>query len=170
MKEDEKELMLKAKERAASLDHTEIVRYASIMKTLTPEEEIFCKEFAATGDRRKAIVASGYDGKYASNTAARWLAKGRIQDRLNQLRSKVEARLDISKEIYLQMLQETYERAMADGDYAGANRAAELMGKSLGYLVEQKAILNVKTKIPEDRSQRVAEVQRLAKIAGVTLE
>jgi len=28
----------------------------------------------------------------------------------------------------------------------------------------------VKTKIPEDRSQRVAEVQRLAKIAGVTLE
>jgi hypothetical protein len=59
---------------------------------------------------------------------------------------------------------------MADGDYAGANRALELMGKAQGYFVEQKAVLNMTAKMPGDKAQQIAEVQRLAKIAGVSFE
>ena len=46
----------------------------------------------------------------------------------------------------------------------------ELLGKSLGFFVEQKAILNVTSKLQGDQAQEVEEVKRLAKIAGVTLE
>jgi hypothetical protein len=44
------------------------------------------------------------------------------------------------------------------------------MGKSLGYFVDQKAILNVTARIPDDKAAEVEEVKRLARIAGVSLE
>lgn len=170
MRQEEKDLMLEAQRKAATISHEEVSRHAQVIKELTPEEEMFCREFAVTKDRRKAMEAAGYKGKNPSMTAARWLAKPRIRNRLQSIVERKEARVDISKEIYLNMLQETYDRAMADGDYAGANRASELLGKALGYFVEQKAVLNVSARMPEDRTQQIEEVKRLAKIAGVSFE
>jgi hypothetical protein len=43
----------------------------------------------------------------------------------------------------------------------------ELIGKALGYLVDQKAVLSVSKKIDPEHAS--AEAKRLAKIAGVTL-
>lgn len=170
MTEEEKKLMLDAQQKVAALSGKEVQRMAKVLEDLTPEQEIFCKEFVATGDRRKAIQAAGYTGRNASTAAARWLSREKVQNRIKQIRGKFEAKADLTRDIYLQMLQETYERAMGDGDYAGANRAAELMGKAMGYFVDQKAVLNVSSRIPEDRVQQIAEVQRLAKIAGVSFE
>lgn len=137
---------------------------------ITPEEDVFCREYLASMDLKKAIAAAGYEGKHPTVTARRWLNKGRVRKRMQQLQARDELRADITRDKYHQMLTETYERAMADGDYAGANKAAELLGKSMGYFVEQKAILNVSSQIPSDKSAKVAEIQRLAKIAGVKFE
>jgi len=137
---------------------------------ITPEEEIFCREYLASMDLTKAITAAGYAGSHPTVTARRWLNKPKVRDRLQQMQKRDEIRADITRDKYHQMLTETYDRAMADGDYAGANRAAELLGKSMGYFVEQKAILNVTSRVDGDKSAKVAEIQRLARIAGVKFE
>lgn len=170
MTEEEKKLMAEARKKASDAKRFWAVRGMRVGKGLTPEEEAFCVEFASSMDRKKALEAAGYTGSNHSMMAARWLAKAKIQEKLAQLREKVEARVELNRETYLAMLQATYDKAMADGDYAGANKASELLGRAMGYFVEQRAVLNVSAKMPEDKAQRVAEVQRLARIAGVTLE
>jgi len=137
---------------------------------ITPEEEIFCREYLASMDLKKAITAAGYTGRHPNVTARRWLGKPKVKERLQQMQKRDEIRADVTRDKYHQMLMETYDRAMADGDYSGANRAAELLGKSMGYFVEQKAILNVTSRMEGDKSAKVAEIQRLAKIAGVKFE
>jgi len=170
MTDKEKQMMMVAKKKAAEVSGREVIKVASQLRELSAEEELFCREFAASGDRHKALEVSGYKGKRPGVTASRWLQKSNVQKRVAALRTQHEARLNITRDIYLGMLQETYERAMADGDYAGANRALELMGKAQGYFVEQKAVLNMTAKMPGDKAQQIAEVQRLAKIAGVSFE
>jgi phage terminase small subunit len=137
---------------------------------ITPEEEVFCREYLGTMDLKKAITAAGYTGRHPTVTARRWLNKPKVKERMQQMQKRDEIRADVTRDKYHQMLIETYDRAMADGDYSGANRAAELLGKSMGYFVEQKAILNVTSRVEGDKSAKVAEIQRLARIAGVKLE
>jgi hypothetical protein len=40
----------------------------------------------------------------------------------------------------------------------------------MGYFVDQRAVLNVTAQVPSDKTAKVAEIQRLAKIAGVKLD
>ena len=135
---------------------------------LTPEEEIFCREYLLSGNATQAMKATGYEGKNASVIGSKWLRRPRVQKKLSRMRTRDEVQADMTRDIYLKMLKDTYERAMGDGDYSGANRAMELMGKHLGYLVDQKAVFTA-TKKMDSQEDMQAEVQRLAKIAGVTL-
>lgn len=135
---------------------------------LSPEEEVFCREYLLHGNATQAIKATGYAGRNPSVIGSSWLRKARIQKKLSRLKTRDEAQADMTRDIYLAMLKDTYQKAMADGDYSGANRAMELIGKHLGYLVDQKAVFTT-TKRLDSPTEMEAEVQRLAKIAGVTL-
>ena len=134
---------------------------------LSPEEEIFCREYLLSGNATKAVQAAGYQGKHATIIGSRWLHRPRIQKKLGRMRTRDEAKADLTRDLYLDMLKDTYQKAMGDGDYSGANRAMELIGKALGYLVDQKAVLSVSKKIDPEHAS--SEAKRLAKIAGVTL-
>lgn len=169
MRMDERELLEEARRKAAAITGVEVAKTVHKMKELTAAEEKFCREYTTHFDRKRAILAAGFQGKDPLAAAHRWLGKHRIKTRIKQMQTHVETRTEMNKDIYMKMVADVYERAMADGDYAGANRAVELMGKALGYFVEQKAVLNVSAKMPEDKAQQVAEVQRLARIAGVDL-
>jgi len=136
---------------------------------LSPEEELFCREYLMHGNATQAIKATGYEGRNPSVIGSNWLKRPRIQKKLARLKTRDEAQADMTRDIYLAMLKDTYQRAMADGDYSGANRAMELIGKHLGYLVDQKAVFTATKKIENPEAMQ-AEVQRLARIAGVPLE
>jgi hypothetical protein len=136
---------------------------------LSPEEELFCREYILHGNATQAIKATGYEGRNPSVIGSNWLKRPRIQKKLARLKTRDEAQADMTRDIYLAMLKDTYQRAMADGDYSGANRAMELIGKHLGYLVDQKAVFTATKKIENPEAMQ-AEVQRLARIAGVPLE
>jgi len=136
---------------------------------LSPEEELFCREYLLHGNATQAIKATGYEGRNPSVIGSNWLKRPRIQKKLARLKTRDEAQADMTRDIYLAMLKDTYQRAMADGDYSGANRAMELIGKHLGYLVDQKAVFTATKKIENPEAMQ-AEVQRLARIAGVPLE
>ncbi len=156
---------LEAAKEIAAKSRTKIQFKMRYREELTPEEEIFCREYVQHANASKAVVAAGYQGRHPSVTGSKWLARPRVQKKLSRMRTRDEAQADLTREIYLDMLKDTYKRAMDDGDYGGANRAAELIGKALGYLVDQKAILSVTKKM--DAENVTAEVHRLAKIAGV---
>lgn len=160
------ELMAEAKKRATV--SRKMVQRPN--RPLKPEEHIFVKEYMAGNSLAECAAAAGYTGDHPEVMARRWLERPIIQKKLDEMRRRDEARAQFSRDIYLDMLKDTYVKAMSDGDYSGANRAAELLGKALGYFVDQKAVLSVSAKIPEDSAGRIAEVQRLAKIAGVKLE
>jgi hypothetical protein len=160
------ELMAEAKKRAA-ITKRQVRRPNRVLK---PEEHVFVKEFMAGSSLADCARAAGYDGERPESLARKWLERPVIQKKLDEMRRRDEANAQFSRDIYLDMLKDTYQKAMSDGDYSGANRAAELLGKALGYFVDQKAVLSVTAKMPEDSAGRIAEVQRLAKIAGVKLE
>lgn len=170
MKPVDPELMQEAQKRVESLKGLKSMTVRNFRRGLKPHEEVFCREYVTGSDLATCARAAGYDGPNPEGRARQWLSRPIIKERLAAMRKKDEIRAQFSRDIYLEMLKETYQKAMADGDYTGANKAAELLGKALGYFVDQKAVLNVSTRIPEDSAARVAEVQRLAKIAGVKLE
>lgn len=167
---DPKELMVEAKARAADLHQFTLIAKARKADGVNAREEVFCREYVTGLDVIKAIQATGYSGNNPREVGVRWLQRPQVKARIAALQKRDEVRAEMSREIYLKMLQDTYEKAMSDGDYSGANKAAELMGKALGYFVEQKAVLNVSAKMPENQAQEVEEVKRLARIAGVNLE
>jgi hypothetical protein len=166
----DKTMLAQARLKAAEMDQSTLRLKAYNADSVSPREEVFCREFITTMDPAKAVISAGYTGNNARATGSKWLQRPRVKRRIEQLQKKDEVRAEMSREIYLKMLQDTYDKAMADGDYSGANKAAELMGKSLGYFVDQKAILNVTARIPDDKAAEVEEVKRLARIAGVSLE
>lgn len=168
MTDIDENVMAQAQAQAASIPNP-LKRYKAT-RPLNPREEIFVREYSVTGDPSKSIVAAGYTGRHASVMGNKWLKRPRIQKKLADMARADEIKVDLTRDLYLNMLKDTYNRAMGDGDYAGANKAAELLGKALGYFVEQKAVLNVSSRIPEDQAARITEIQRLAKIAGVKLD
>ncbi len=169
MKQEENPTYEEAKREVEIMSPLRAYRESQKMN-LTKQEEIFCKEYSVHKDIKKAVVAAGYTGNHPGEIGRRWFQRSRIQRRINTLLERDQFRADLTREKYHQKLQDIYDKAMGDGDYSGANRAMELLGKSLGFFVEQKAILNVTSKLQGDKAQEVEEVKRLAKIAGVTLE
>jgi hypothetical protein len=160
---------LEAAKEVAKKERPRILFKKRFRDDLSPEEEIFCREYVLHGNATQAIKATGYEGRNPSVIGSRWLARPRIQKKLSRLKTRDEAQADMTRDIYLGMLKDTYQKAMADGDYSGANRAMELIGKHLGYLVDQKAVFTTTKKIENPEAMQ-AEVQRLARIAGVPLE
>ena len=69
------------------------------------------------------------------------------------------------------MLLDNHKRAMEAGDFKAGNEALQLIGKSMGYLIDQRQTLNVtanmnKPMAPEDQRERI---ERLAALAGMPL-
>lgn len=159
---------LEAAKEVARKERPRILFKKRFREDLSPEEEVFCREYVLHGNATQAIKATGYDGRNPSVIGSSWLKRPRIQKKLSRMKTRDEAQADMTRDIYLAMLKDTYQKAMADGDYSGANRAMELIGKHLGYLVDQKAILTATKKLDSPDAME-AEVQRLAKIAGVAL-
>lgn len=169
MKEEENPILEEAQREVEVMPPLKAWRDSRRMD-LTTKEEIFCREYAIHRDSKKALLAAGYSGNHPAEIGRRWLQRPRIEKRLRTLLERDQFRADLTREIYHKKLQDIYDKAMGDGDYAGANRAMELLGKSLGFFVEQKAVLNVTSRLQGDKAQEVEEVKRLAKIAGVSLE
>lgn len=75
-------------------------------KGLTPKEEIFVREFLATGNATKAAIAAGYSPGSAGVTGSKLLKKAKISQELANLRKKLFAKLEISAEKVLQGIAE----------------------------------------------------------------
>jgi len=75
-------------------------------KDLTLKEQIFVREFLATGNATKAAVVAGYSAATASVTGSKLLRKAKVSAELAKLREKLFSKLEISAEKVLQGIAE----------------------------------------------------------------
>lgn len=75
-------------------------------KGLTPKEEIFVREFLATGNATKAAIAAGYSASSAGVTGSKLLKKAKVAQELANLREKLLSKLEITAERVLAGLGE----------------------------------------------------------------
>ena len=75
-------------------------------KDLTPKEEIFVREFLATGNATKSAIAAGYSAATAAVTGSKLLRKPKVSEELANLRQRLLSKLEISAEKVLQGLAE----------------------------------------------------------------
>jgi len=140
---------------------------------LTVQQERFAREYVADRDPIKAYAAAGYASKDASTDRKKAndiLALPIMQRRIAQLENSGNIAETISREEYHNKILATYEAAMADGDYAAANKAMELIGKAMNFLIEEKRTLNINATVPSDKAAKVESIKRLGKLAGVTID
>lgn len=58
---------------------------------LTPRQEKFCIEYAASGNAYKSAIAAGYSDAYAKGNVGKLLENVRVKTRLQELKEKAES-------------------------------------------------------------------------------
>lgn len=72
--------------------------------SLNPKEEAFCRNYIVDWNGNDAAIKAGYSAKSARAQASRLLTRVNIQSRINQLKKKREARLDLKADDVLREL------------------------------------------------------------------
>lgn len=121
---------------------------------LTEKQEAFCREYMKDLNATQAAIRAGYSEKTSYSIGQENLSKPEIQNRLSELKSARNERLQIDADWVLQQAVKVHQRCMqaepvtdrdgnpvmvedADGnlvaaykfEHAGANKALELIGK-----------------------------------------
>lgn len=73
---------------------------------LSPKEQVFVRQFLATGNATRSAVAAGYAPASAGVTGSKMLRKAKVRAELEKLRAELMAKLEISAERVLQGLAE----------------------------------------------------------------
>ncbi|MBI2817836.1 MAG: terminase small subunit [Acidobacteria bacterium] len=99
------------------------------MKTarLTGRQELFAQHYALTGNGTLAAIRSGCPRRSAHTRAYKWVRKGEIQDRIQELREEAfsELRHDVSETLYRSVML-----VLRSGlHYAQARRAVACMNR-----------------------------------------
>ena len=117
-------------------------------RSLNGRQERFCQLFIACGIASKAFKDAGYrwsSENAATTHAARLVANGRINARLLQLRSKIDAKLEISKD---RLIERFWDIVHDPGSKRGEAVAAGIaLAKMVGW--------NAPTRIEHDLGDRV---------------
>jgi phage terminase small subunit len=72
---------------------------------LTEKQKRFCDEYMIDMNGKQAAIRAGYTPKTAESQASRLLRNAKVQEYLTELRSKVSAKLELTKEMILEELR-----------------------------------------------------------------
>lgn len=172
MELDEKELMEEAEKEAAGLPAKRI-RGAKNVHGLTEMEETFAIHYAKTRDGVAALKAAGYTtpkGTFLKWKIKQMLEKPAIAHRVNEINNIAAVDVAMTREIFHKKLLMAHQKALEAGEYKAANEALELVGKSLGYFVEQKAQVNINANMDGvSMDERLKRMQEIAARVGLNL-
>jgi len=73
---------------------------------LSPKQDRFCQVYVIELNGKKAAIKAGYSKKTAESQASRLLSKAKVRARVDQLKLKVEKKLEIKKENILRELHQ----------------------------------------------------------------
>lgn len=148
--------------RNAVTDAERVTRVTPVTAEVSPKQERFAREFAATLNASEAARRAGYSLASAPSQASVLMQNPNVQAAIAELSTAVAARLGLNHEWVLANLREIVERCMqaapvrdargrvVEGEWTfdarGATRALELLAKHLGMFKadneQQKAPLS----------------------------
>lgn len=162
--------MAQAEEEAVGLP-AKRKRGASTVHGLTEMEESFALHYAKTQDGTAALRAAGYT--VPKSSFLKWkiqsmLKKPAIAHRIREINNIAAVDVAVTRELFHKKLLMVYQQALDAQDFKGANAAMELIGKSLGYFVEQKAQVNINANMDgKPKDERMKHLVELAKRVGL---
>lgn len=127
---------------------------------LSPKQQRFVAEYLIDGNGAQAAIRAGYAVGSAKVTASKLLTKANVRDALKTGQTKIAAKLEITAEDLLRDVIDVRNLAKADGVYAAALKANEMLGKSLGEANPFTDTINVNATI-DDRAADPHELARL---------
>ena len=107
-------------------------------KKLTPKQDRFCREYVIDLNATQAAIRAGYSAKTASRIAAKLVVKSCIQKKVNELKTKVAKKAELTAEDVIKGIREIAELRV-DGKLVKLSdklRAYELLGKHLTLFTE----------------------------------
>ncbi len=88
---------------------------------------------------------------------------------IGELQEEIAERNEIDADNIMAKLETVYERSLEEGNYAAANRSAELQGKMVGAFTERADVRVRNSMIPTNADDVDSMIVRLAKIAGIPI-
>jgi len=132
---------------------------------LTEKQELFCQAKAAGKNNKAAAIDAGFLPASASVTASRMMNNAAIVKRISALAKgeglsqSVQLRLVESiaddRQAHIRRLAELSDMARSKGQTSAAIRAEELIGRCLGFYVEQSVALNVQQKVEDAKPEEI---------------
>ena len=132
---------------------------------LTEKQELFCQYKAAGRSNVDAARDAGFGAASAAVTASRMMRKPAVISRINALQHGTEvsasARVSLVESIrderqaHIKRLADLSELARSKGQTSAAIRAEELIGKVLGFYVEQQVALSVTQSISDAKPEEI---------------
>lgn len=167
----EKELMKEADEEAKGKGRLRL-RGGVNIHGLNEMEEAFCMSYAKHRSGKKALSDAGYAmpaGNFYSQKVKSILDRPRIQKRIKEIQELAAIDVPMSRNIFHHKIMTIYEQALASQEFQAANRAMELLGKSLNYFEEPiKKNLNISANMSSlPPEQRLENLRRLASALGM---
>ena len=84
------------------------------MNTLTPKQEMFCREYLIDLNATQAAIRAGYSEKTANRTGSENLSKPDVAQRIIDLKSSRNARVEVNADYVLRRLVEIDEMDVLD--------------------------------------------------------
>ena len=122
-------------------------------KKLTPQEQIFCQNYALTGNARQSALIANYSETNASQTGSRLLKRPRVQDEIKRIQATNLNEGNVTRE----MLQAFYIGIMRDQKNTVDQRlkASDFLNKLLGfYRRDLDILLNMDASELQQRIER----------------
>ena len=122
-------------------------------KKLTSQEQIFCQNYALTGNARQSALIANYSETNASQTGSRLLKRPRVQDEIKRIQATNLNEGNVTRE----MLQAFYIGIMRDQKNTVDQRlkASDFLNKLLGfYRRDLDILLNMDASELQQRIER----------------
>jgi len=147
---------------------------------LTEKQELFCQAKASGKGNKSAAIEAGFLPASAAVTASRMMNNAAIVKRISALAKgeglsqavqlKLVETIADDRQAHIRRLAELSDMARSKGQTSAAIRAEELIGRCLGFYVEQSVALNVQQKVedakPEEIREALAEAMERYKIGN----
>jgi phage terminase small subunit len=107
---------------------------------LTPKQEKFCQEYIVDLNATQSAIRAGYSVRTARSLGQENLTKPDIQERLSELRSEQEKRVEITADAVLKELASIGFGSLSEMEgFRGSDKikALELLGKHKGIFVDK---------------------------------
>ena len=114
---------------------------------LTEKQKMFCKEYIVDLNSAQACIRAGYSKKTARTIGSKLLTKVDIQKDIDRLKSKREAKLEITAEKVMKDIERVRQKAEDSDQLNVSLKASELQGKHLALFTEIQQI-NGEIKMP----------------------